>query len=343
MSRDPTSDPTVLSPEASLQGLPGPDDAAAAAARARENTLTKPMGALGRLEDITQWLARWQGRARPRLDRIRALVFAGNHGIAAGGVSAYPADVTAQMVGNFKAGGAAVNQLCRAVGADLSVIALDLDRPTSDISRGPAMTADEFRDAFARGWDAAGDGRDLLCVGEMGIANTTSAAALCLTLFGGEAADWTGPGTGVQGSALENKIDAVGRAVDINNARGLTGLEVLRKLGGRELAAMAGAVIRARHTRTPVLLDGFVAGAAAACLRAAEPSALDHCMAAHVSAEPGHRRLLQHLKMKPLLDLNMRLGEASGAVLAVALARAALACFDGMATFDEAGVSGKSG
>lgn len=329
-----------------LRDLPGPDAAAEAAVAAREARLTKPAGALGRLEGLTGWLAGWQGRAQPRLERVAALVFAGNHGVAARGVSAFPAEVTAQMVANFRAGGAAVNQLCAAFGVDLKVIPLDLERPTADFSAGPAMTALEFEAAFRAGMDNVAPGTDLLCVGEMGIANTTAAAALCLGLLGGRPEDWTGPGTGLGGDRLTAKAAVVAEAVAANGGHGpggagLAGLEALRRLGGRELAAIAGAVLAARRNRVPVLLDGYVTGAAAAALAAAAAGVLDHCRAAHVSAEPGHRRLLGRLGMTPLLDLEMRLGEASGAVLAVALARAALACHAGMATFDGAGVSGR--
>ena len=271
------------------------------------------------------------------------MVFAGNHGVAAKGVSAYPPEVTAQMVANFDAGGAAVNQLCQAFGVDLTVTGLNLDQPTDDITQGPALTKTEFDAAINAGVDAfrAEPGTDLLCVGEMGIGNTTPAAAICLALYGGAASDWTGPGTGVTGGALDAKAEAVAAAVTANTGDTPDGLEILQRLGGRELAAMAGAIMAARQARVPVLLDGFVTGAAAACLERQQPGALDHCRAGHVSAEPGHRRLLKNLGMAPLLDLEMRLGEASGAVLAVALARAALACFDGMATFEEAQVSGK--
>jgi len=326
---------------ARLEELPGPDDAARAAAVAREPELTKPPGSLGRLERITRWLATWQGRHPPAADNIAVRVFAGNHGVVARGVSAYPAAVTAQMVANFSAGGAAVNQLCRATGAELDVVAIDLETPTADFTEAPAMEEEAFLDAVAHGMAAVPDGADLLCVGEMGIGNTTSAAALCLGLYGGDAQDWTGPGTGVVGDAFRAKVRAVGDAVRHHAPYLADGLEALRRLGGKELAAMAGAVIQARLDRVPVLLDGYVAGAAAAALEAASPGAVDHCLAAHVSAEPGHRRLLEAMGKEPLLDLEMRLGEASGAVLAASLVKAAAACHAGMATFTEAGVSDK--
>lgn len=337
-----TAAPASLRPADLFKDLPQADSAAREAAAQREAMLTKPAGSLGRLEEITGWLAAWQGRAQPRADKVQALVFAGNHGVAARGVSAFPAEVTMQMVANFQAGGAAVNQLCRVFGVDLDVIALDLDRPTADFTQGPAMTQEEFAAAFAAGRDALPAGTDLLCVGEMGIANTTAAAAVCRGLFGGSGSDWAGPGTGVRGDRLTAKARVIDDAARVNLKDRPGGLEVLRRLGGRELAAMAGAVLAARRQRVPVLLDGFVASAAAAALAMEKRGALDHCRAAHVSAEPGHRRLLGNLGMRPLLDLDMRLGEASGAVLAVGLVRAALACHHGMATFADAGVSDKS-
>jgi len=324
-----------------LAGLPGPDEDAAAAAAAREAQLTKPPGALARLEALSEWMARWQGRHPPRIDRPRAAVFAGNHGVAARGVSAYPAAVTAQMVANFQAGGAAVNQLCKTFDAELRVYEMALDRPTADFTQGPAMADGECANAMAFGMIAVEDGLDVICLGEMGIANTTSAAALCHAMFGGAAADWTGPGTGVAGAALDAKTQVVADAVAVHREALNDPLEILRRLGGRELAAIAGAVIAARMGRVPVLLDGYACTAAAAVLHRIDPHLIDHCIVAHCSAEPGHARLLEAIGQKPLLDLGMRLGEASGAVLALGLLRAAVSCHTGMATFAEAGVSGK--
>jgi nicotinate-nucleotide--dimethylbenzimidazole phosphoribosyltransferase len=325
-----------------LPHLPGPDLEAGARAAARENVLTKPAGALGRLEELSRWCVTWQGRHPPRVDRPRVCVFAGNHGVAARGVSAYPAAVTAQMVQNFIAGGAAVNQLCKAVDADLRVYEMALDHPTADFTQAPAMSDEECARAMAYGMMAVEPGLDVLALGEMGIANTTSAAALCLALFGGETADWIGPGTGVAGEALARKAAAVAEGVALHRGASADPLELLRRLGGQELAAIAGAVLAARMARTPVLLDGFACTAAAAVLHALDPHALDHCVVAHVSAEPGHRRLLERLGKAALLDLGMRLGEASGAALAIGLLKSAVACHTGMATFAEAGVSGKS-
>jgi nicotinate-nucleotide--dimethylbenzimidazole phosphoribosyltransferase len=324
-----------------LADLPGPVLEAGTAAAVREAKLTKPAGSLGRLEDIAHWMATWQGRHPPTASHPRTAVFAGNHGVAAQGVSAYPAAVTAQMVQNFIAGGAAVNQLCRAVDADLRVYEMSLEEPTADFTKGPAMSEEDCALAIAYGMTAVEPGIDLLAVGEMGIANTTAAAALAAALWGGDAADWVGPGTGVAGAALQHKITVVRRAVDLHAAPAHDPFELLRRLGGRELAAIVGAIMAARRARVPVLIDGYVATAAASVLAKADAHALDHCLAAHCSAEPGHRRLLERLHMKPLLDLGMRLGEASGATLGIAIVKAAVACHTGMATFGEAGVSEK--
>jgi nicotinate-nucleotide--dimethylbenzimidazole phosphoribosyltransferase len=324
-----------------LESLPDPDCGAVDQVRERERRLTKPSGALGRLEELTEWLAAWQGRYPPRLERPAARVFAGNHGIVVHGVSAFPAAVTAQMVGNFESGGAAVSRLCRMLDVDLRTRSLALDRPAFDFTAGASLSEGEFGESFAAGFAAAEEGIDVLCLGEMGIGNTTAAAALAHALYGGRAAAWVGPGTGVDGERLAAKRRVVAAGVRRHTAETDDSLELLRRLGGRELAAIAGAVVGARLHRIPVLLDGFVCTAAAAVLAVARPGALDHCRVAHVSAEPGHRLLLRRLQMRPLLDLDMRLGEASGAVLAVALLRAALACHLGMATFDDAGVSGR--
>jgi nicotinate-nucleotide--dimethylbenzimidazole phosphoribosyltransferase len=327
---------------ARLRQLPSPDAAAAAAAEAHQAQLTKPPGALGRLEELAVWLAAWQRRPQPRLERVAALVFAGNHGVAARGVSAYPPAVTAQMVANFVAGGAAINQLCRTAGAELTVIALSLDQPTADFCTGPAMSAAECVAALNRGLTALAPHTDLLALGEMGIGNTASAAAICAALFGGPAAWWTGPGTGLDPHGVAHKTAIVGRGLVRHAGAFGDPLELLRRLGGREIAAMAGALLAAREQRVPVLLDGFVCGAAAAVLQALEPTALDHARAAHGSAEPGHPRLLERLGLRPLLSLDMRLGEASGAALAILLCRAALACHADMATFASAGVSDRA-
>jgi nicotinate-nucleotide--dimethylbenzimidazole phosphoribosyltransferase len=322
--------------------LPAADDTAAAAVRQRQAVLTKPPGSLGRLEDIAAWLAAWQRRAMPRLDQVEILVFAGNHGVVGQGVSPYPAAVTAQMVGNYAAGGAAINQIARIAGAVLRVVPLALDEPTGDFTQTAAMTPDSFATAVTAGFDAVRAETDLLCLGEMGIGNTTVAAALAAALFGGAGADWAGRGTGIDDAGLVRKRTAIDQGLARHRAELDDPLAAAACLGGRELAAILGAVIAARVHHVPVLLDGFVCTAAAAPLARLLPGGLDHTMIAHASAEAGHRRLLAALGMTPLLDLGMRLGEASGAGLAVPIVRAALACHAGMASFAEAGVSDRA-
>jgi nicotinate-nucleotide--dimethylbenzimidazole phosphoribosyltransferase len=323
-----------------LAQLPSVDAPAVAAARAREPELLKPAGSLGRLEEITAWLAGWQGQSPPKVEHAAIFVFAGNHGVTAQGVSAYPPGVTAQMVKSFERGGAAINQLARLAGADLHVRPIELDRPTRDFTRHAAMSEADCLRAFNAGLTAPADHLDLIALGEMGIGNTTSAAAICTALFGGDPVGWVGPGTGVDGAGLARKAAAIARALEHHAGRLDDPLEILGHLGGFELAAIAGTVLAGRLRRTPVILDGYVATAAAAVLARLEPTALDHCIAGHVSAEPGHRRLLAELGMRPLLDLEMRLGEASGAALAIGIVRAAVACHTGMTTFAYAGVAG---
>jgi nicotinate-nucleotide--dimethylbenzimidazole phosphoribosyltransferase len=279
----------------------------------------------------------WQGTDRPHADHPQIVIFAGNHGVAAQGVSAFPPQVTVQMVANFAHGGAAINQLARAFAARLDVHALDLDRPTADFTQGPAMTEAEVVAALAKGYEAVDPGADLLVTGEMGIGNTTVAAALAAALFGG--AGWAGRGTGVDNAGLARKEAAVAAGLARHAAALGDPLEVLRCLGGRELAAMAGAILAARRQRIPVILDGFIACSAAAVLARAVPGALDHCVAGHLSAEGAHGRLLEQLGKDPLLSLGLRLGEGSGAALAIGVVKAAVACHSGMATFAEAGVA----
>lgn len=320
-----------------LTRLPAPDAKAIAAAEARNGQLTKPPGALGRLETVAIWLAGWQGTEKPRADRPQIAIFAGNHGVTAKGVSAFPAEVTVQMVANFAHGGAAINQLARAFGAKLDVHSLDLDRPTADFTEGPAMTEAEVVAAMRTGYEAVDPSADLFVAGEMGIGNTTAAAAIATALYGGFG--WAGRGTGVDDAGLRRKEAAVAAGVERHQALLSDPLEVLRCLGGREIAAMAGAILGARMARVPVILDGFIACSAAAVLEQAAPGALDHCVAGHQSAEGAHARLLEKLGKEPLLALDLRLGEGSGAALAIGVVQGAVACHSGMATFAEAGVA----
>lgn len=319
--------------------LPEADSHAAEAARARQNVLTKPPGSLGRLEQIAEFMAAWRATARPEIWRAQALVFAGNHGICAQGVNPYPQEVTAQMVANFEAGGAAINQLCRANGADLSVVALELGRPTGDFTEGPAMSDADCLDALWQGASAVDEGADILILGEMGIGNSTVAAALAAACFGGPVAEWVGPGTGSDKAGIRHKVEVIERGLKRHEGVMGNAPAILAALGGREQAAICGAVLAARAARIPVILDGFICTAAAAVLYATDKRLLDHCLVGHVSAEPGHRKLLAAIHKRPVLEFDMRLGEGSGAALALGIVRSALACHNGMATFGEAGVS----
>ncbi|QAR24876.1 nicotinate-nucleotide--dimethylbenzimidazole phosphoribosyltransferase [Paracoccus denitrificans] len=313
------------------------DQTAAAAARDRQDQLTKPPGSLGRLEELAVFMAGWQGRERPKIERAQALVFAGNHGVTAQGVNPFPVEVTAQMVENFRKGGAAINQLCRLAGAELQVIALDLDRPTGDFTQGMAMEIDDLVAAIQTGKNAVDAQADVILLGEMGIGNSTVAAALAAATFGGTAEDWVGPGTGADDEVLARKIGAVEAGLKRHKGAA-TAASILGSYGGREQAAICGAVIRARELGIPVILDGFICSAAAGVLLVNDRNALDHCLIGHESAEPGHRRLIAVMRKEPVVTLDMRLGEGTGAAVALMILRAALECHDGMATFAEAGI-----
>ncbi len=334
-----TSFASVHAFEAALANLRGTNVAAAADARVRQGELTKPEGSLGRLEDLAIFFAGWQGKARPRIDRARAAIFAGNHGVTVHGISAFPPSVTAQMVANFANGGAAINALSDAAGLELTVVALDLDRPTADFTVAPAMTETECLAALNSGAAAVDADLDLIVLGEMGIGNSTAAAALCARSLGGDAAAWAGPGTGVDGHGVARKTEVIERALVCHAGAPRSAFETLRRVGGREIAAIAGAILRARQLGVPVLLDGFICTSAIAPLAAENPAIATHCIAGHCSAEPGHKRLLDRLGLDPLLSLDMRLGEGSGAAVAANIIRSALAAHDRMATFAEAEVS----
>ena len=317
------------------------DEASVTAATDRQNQLTKPQGSLGRLEDIAIFMAGWQGVEKPSISNGYCLVFAGNHGITAKGVSLFPAEVTAQMVLNFEAGGAAINQLCQAANLSLKVTPIDLDKPTADFSETLAMSADEVMKAMQIGADALPADADYVCFGEMGIGNTTSAAAICTSQFGGKAAEWTGAGTGLDNEGINKKAQIIEQAIAKHGTGFDDTIALLSAYGGRELAAIAGGVLAARARGIPVMLDGFICTAAAATLTASfGKDVLDHCLVSHKSQEPGHIKMIDALGKEPLVDMKMRLGEASGAALATLIVRGALAAHNGMATFAEAGVSG---
>ena len=322
-----------------LADLPGPDAAAAAAAREREANLTKPAGPLGRLETLAEWLSAWQGRHPPVMDRPWAAVFVANHGIARLGVSAYGMEVTEQMYQNYRHGGAGFNAMCRACGVGSDIHPIEIDRPTEDFTKAPAMTEAETVAAFNVGLAAVRPEMSVFCPGEMGIANTASAAAVLAAIYGGTAEEWTGAGSGVAGEHLRRKIEVVRQGVALHTADHPDPLSVLCRLGGRELAAMSGAILAGRLLRVPVLIDGFLCSASGAVLAAIAPDALDHCRFSHASAEAGHAQLMRRLNGRPILSLDMRLGEATGAILATGILRSAVACHTGLLTFEEARVS----
>ncbi|MGV3491288.1 MAG: nicotinate-nucleotide--dimethylbenzimidazole phosphoribosyltransferase [Devosia sp.] len=324
-----------------LHIAPAGDEAAVTAIRARDRQLTKPPGSLGELERLVEWLGRWQGKPSPTLNDPMVAIFAGNHGVVAQGVSAYPSEVTAQMVANFTAGGAAISQICALHEINLRVFELALELPTGDITQEAAMDDRMAAATVAYGMEAVAGKPDLLAIGEMGIGNTTVAAAIFAALFGGTGADWVGRGTGVDDAGLARKADAVDRALALHKDALADPLAILSRLGGREVAAMLGAIIAARQQRIPVIVDGYVATAAAAIAEAVSPAAIEHCLFGHLSAESGHARALEHMGQRPLLSLGMRLGEGSGAALAAVLAKTALHLHKNMATFQSAGVSDK--
>jgi len=321
--------------------MPGPDESAVEAVRARDRQLTKPAGSLGRLEWLAEWLAAWQGKAKPSVDRPLVCVFAGSHGVTERGVSAFPSAVNRQMLENFAAGGAAINQICASLGLGFKVFDLALDFPTNDFVEEPAMDEKACVATMAFGMEAIAGGTDLLAVGELGIGNTTSAAAIFAALYGGPAESWVGRGTGVDDSGLARKVAVVEAALARHRDHLGDPLSVLQRLGGREIAAMAGAILAARLQRIPVILDGYVSTAAAAVLHAIHPATLDHCIAGHLSAEGPHQQVLERINKIPLLALGMRLGEGTGAALAAGIVKAAAAVHRDMATFEQAGVSGR--
>jgi nicotinate-nucleotide--dimethylbenzimidazole phosphoribosyltransferase len=321
-----------------LAGLPGPDAASAMAVGIRSSHVLRPTGAFMRLDRVAAWLAGWQGTDTPKVERPHAIVFAADHGVAVEGVSAYPAEVTAAMVDALTRGGATASVLAAQAGATLEVVDVGVGNPTGNLRIEDAMSPERFASAVQAGVDAVERcDADLLVLGEMGIANTTAAAAVAASITGGSAADWVGPGTGVKDDALARKVEVVSDA--LTRVGDVGPLEALRRLGGAELAAIAGAIVAARHRRMPIVLDGFIVTAAAAPLAAVASGALQHCIAGHCSAEPGHRRLLAHLGLDPLLTLDLRLGEGTGALVAVPLVRMAAAAVVDVATFEEWGLT----
>ncbi|MFO1183320.1 MAG: nicotinate-nucleotide--dimethylbenzimidazole phosphoribosyltransferase [Bauldia sp.] len=320
-----------------LAAMPGPDQGAVEAVTARQAKLIEPVGSLGRFDDLVAWLAAWQGKAAPTVNRPVVAVYAGNHGVAAHHVSPNPPEVTAKMVEAFAAGGGAINQICVAYGLGLKVFDLALDRPTGDITREDALSERDCAATMAFGMEALAGGTDLLCLGEMGVGGSTAAAAVYNALYGGTAADWVDRGPASDDACMIRKRTAVAVAVTFHAGRVGDPLAILRCLGSRELAAMAGAILAARSQRVPVIVDGYTPTAAAAVLHALNPDAIAHCLFAHVGGEASHRGILERMGVTPLFDFGMRVGEGVGAALAAGLVKAALATHTGTATSDKAG------
>lgn len=311
-------------------------------AKNRQNNLTKPIGSLGKLEKYAIWMAGWQKKEKPAIKNFQCLVFAGNHGVAKRNVSAYPSEVTEQMVKNFKNGGAAINQLCNLSNIKLSVIPISLENPTKDFSEEKAMSPNETLSAMKLGYNSVPKKCDLLLLGEMGISNTTSATAIACALFNASVKKWTGLGTGISEKNLKNKISVIQKGLKLHGKKFDSVIKILSCFGGREMAAIVGSVIAARMRGIPILLDGFVSTVSAATLTIFNKSILEHCLISHLSSEPGHKGIVLKLKKEPILDLDMRLGEASGGAVASLIIKAALVTHNNMATFSEAGVSKKS-
>lgn len=318
-----------------LADLPGADTAAHEAVAGRATRVLRPAGSLQWLDDLAAWKAGWQRSAVPKVERPGVLVFAGDHGVTAAGVSNYPSDVTAAMLTATQNGQATINAFARAAGATVTAVDVGVGDPTGDMRTEAALTPERFEAITEVAFDAVDAlDTDLLVLGELGIGNTTAAAAIAAAFAGGEATVWVGRGSGVDDEGLARKQAAVQESVR-RIAGVMDPLEILREVGGSELVAMAAACIAARHRSIPVVLDGYICTASMLPLHRANGAALDHCIVGHCSAEPGHRLLLGALDKKPLLDLDMRLGEGSGAMAAVPLVKMACAGVVEVPTFDE--------
>ncbi|MDO8473261.1 MAG: nicotinate-nucleotide--dimethylbenzimidazole phosphoribosyltransferase [Dehalococcoidia bacterium] len=334
------------------------DEGAMQAARLRQDKLTKPQGSLGKLEELSIKIAGITGKAQPRIERKVIITMAGDHGVAEAGVSLYPQEVTVQMVQNFLTGGAGINVLSRLIGARVTVVDMgvktDIDggkglvrekigRATRNMIEGPAMTARQARDSVEAGiriFEAELEkGLDIVGTGDMGIGNTTPSSAICAAMTGKSAADVTGRGTGVGNEQLNHKVQVVQKALDVNHPEPSNALDVLAKVGGFEIGGIAGVILGAAANRVPVVIDGFISGAGAMIAAGLSPRVKDYMIASHLSVEPGHRAMLEYLGAKPLLNLDLRLGEGTGGCLGIFLCEAATRILSEMATFEQAGVS----
>jgi nicotinate-nucleotide--dimethylbenzimidazole phosphoribosyltransferase len=335
-----------------------PDQAAMDAARARQDTLTKPQGSLGRLEELSIKLAGIFRDPIPKINRKVVILAAGDHGVVAEGVSAYPQEVTPAMVGNFLAGGAAINVLARHVGANIVVLdagvaadlpanpsmrAVKIGRGTANIAVGPAMSREDAIKCIEAGIAAAdeqiAEGADLIAFGDMGIGNTTPSSAITAVVTGTDPQVTTGRGTGLDDPALAHKVEVVRRSIEVNKPDPKDGLDLLAKIGGFEIGMLAGAMLGTAAANRPAVVDGFISGAAALIAWTMAPTLSHYLIASHQSVEPGHRIGMETMGLTPLLDMGMRLGEGSGATLAMPIIEAAAKCLSEMATFADAGVS----
>jgi nicotinate-nucleotide--dimethylbenzimidazole phosphoribosyltransferase len=344
--------------EQTIKAIHPLDAAAMEAARARQNRLTKPPGSLGRLETISIQIAGITGQARPVIEHKAVITCAGDHGVTAQGVSAYPQEVTAQMAANFLGGGAAINVLARHVGARVVVVdagvATNLEpqpglvikkiaRGTADMTQGPAMSREQAIQAIEVGIETLEDeitrGLSIVAIGDMGIGNTTPSSAIAAAITGHPVADVTGRGAGINDEQLAHKVAVIEKALAVNQPDPHDGLDVLSKVGGFEIGAIAGVILGAAAHRVPVVLDGFISTAGALIAGELTPLAREYMIAAHASVEIGHRAMLEHLGLSPCLDFDLRLGEGTGAVLVISIVEAACKVLDEMATFESAGVS----
>ncbi len=336
------------------------DEGAMAEARTRQNMLTKPHGSLGRLEELSVKIAGITGKVMPRIEQKAIVTMAGDHGVVAEGVSAYPQEVTAQMVYNFLGGGAGINVLARHISArvvvvDMGVAANLKPHPslvskkiafgTRNIAKEPAMSREQALQAIEGGIEVINEevakGLDIVGVGDMGIGNTTASSAICVAITGESVAKMAGRGTGIDDVQLASKVKVIKTALALNKPDAKDTIDVLSKVGGFEIGGIAGVILGAAAQRIPVVIDGFIVGAAALIATRLCPKVKDYLIAAHVSAEAGHRAMLEYLGLRPLLDLGMRLGEGTGAVLAISIVEAAVKTLAEMATFADAGVSEK--
>jgi len=336
------------------------DASSMALARTRQDNLTKPTGALGRLEDLSIQLAGILGKERPQVTRKAVIVMAADHGVAAEGTSAYPQEVTVQMLANIAEGGAAIDVLSRQFGVKVIAVDIGVNGDTSafknvthkkvalgtrSMSKGPAMTSEETLKAVETGIELVNaefkKGLDIVGTGEMGIGNTTASAAICAVMTGKTVAEVTGRGTGVDDKGLKHKIEIIEKAIALNKPQAANALDVLAKVGGLEIAGLAGVMLGAAANRIPVMVDGYISGAAALIAAGICPQSKDFMIAGHVSVEPGHKYCLNHLGLQPLVNLNMRLGEGTGGVIGMSLCESACRILNEMTTFAEAGVSNK--